>query len=224
MAVAVNTSGSQTATISTEHDLATITVPDVFQPVIDLANLASGATPDIVEVSAYGKARSSDSERLIKRWRNGADQVNDLWRLPPIISPHHLRTTLKQIQGTGRAFPWAIYETGTAPSVDSSGSQTATISTEHTLATITGANVLELNVDVAAMVGGTTPDVLLLRVYGKARSSDTERIEAERLIVGAQSEALVKLFALVSPHHCKVTLTQLQGTGRAFPWAVYKVQ
>lgn len=224
MPVAVNASGSQTATISTEHDLATITAADVFQPVIDLANLASGATPDILEVAAYGKARSSDTERLIKKWRTGADQVDDLWRLPPIISPHHLRVTLKQIQGTGRAFPWAIYETGVAPSVDSSGSQTATISTEHTLATITGANVLELNVDVSALAGGATPDLLLLRMYGKARSSDTERLELERRIIGAQSEALVKLLAVVSPHHCKLTLTQTQGTGRAFPWAAYKVQ
>jgi hypothetical protein len=224
MAVAVNSSGSQTATIGTEHDLATITAADVFQPVIDIANLASGSTPDLLEIAAYGKARSSDTERLIKKWRTIGDQLDDLWRLPPIISPHSLRVTLKQTQGTGRAFPWAIYETGTAPSVDSSGSQTATISTEHTLATITGANVLELNVDVAAMAGGATPDLLLLKMYGKARSSDTERLEMERRILGAQSETLVKLLAVVSPHYCRVTLTQTQGTGRAYPWAAYKVQ
>jgi hypothetical protein len=224
MAVAVNSSGSQTATIGTEHDLATITAADVFQPVIDVANMQGLITPDLLEVAAYGKARSSDTERLIAKWRTIGDPPTDLWRLPPIISPHYLRLTLKQTQGSSRAFPWAIYETGTTPSVDSSGSQTATISTEHTLATITGANVLELNVDVAAMAGGATPDLLLLRMYGKARSSDTERLEMERRIIGAQSDTLVKLLAVVSPHHCKLTLTQTQGTGRAYPWAAYKVQ
>lgn len=111
-----------------------------------------------------------------------------------------------------------------ALSVNTSGSQTATIGTEHVLATVTSANVLELNVDVAAMTGGATPDVLELRVYGKARTSDTERLIKTYSLVGVQSETLVKCLPDISPHHAKFTLKQTAGTGRAYPWAIYAVQ
>lgn len=109
-----------------------------------------------------------------------------------------------------------------AAAVKTSGSQTATITTEHTLATVTDAGTYELNVDVSAMVGGTTPDIVVIREYGKARSSDTERLIKAYTLVGAQTETLIKTVPRISPHHFKVTLTQTQGTGRAFPWAVYE--
>ncbi len=110
MTVSVKTSGSQTATISTEHDLATISSdPGVYQLVVDLANLADGTTPDIVELRTYGKARSSDTERLMEVWSFVGAQGKPLFRSNPEINPHYNRYTLKQTQGTGRAFPWAIY-------------------------------------------------------------------------------------------------------------------
>ncbi len=109
MTIAVKTSGSQTATISTEHDLATITDAGVYSLFVDLANLAAG---DVVELRIYGKARSSDTERLVHRGTYGPTPVGaPLVYSVPIISPHHLRATLKQSAGTGRAFPWAIYTT-----------------------------------------------------------------------------------------------------------------
>ena len=111
-----------------------------------------------------------------------------------------------------------------ALSVTDSGSQTATVTTEHTLSTQTGANVFQLAVDVNAMVGGTTPDILEIREYGKARSSDTERLMKVYSLVGVQSQALFQTVPRISPHHIKYTLKQTQGTGRAFPWAVYQVQ
>ena len=49
MVVAVNTSGSQTATINTEHTLATITTANVFTLAVDVANMVGGTTPDILE-------------------------------------------------------------------------------------------------------------------------------------------------------------------------------
>lgn len=111
-----------------------------------------------------------------------------------------------------------------ALSVNTSGSQTAVISTEHDLATITSANVFELNVDLVNMVGGTTPDILELREYGKARTGDTERLLKTYTIVGGQTEILFKSVPRISPHHVRYTLKQTQGTGRAFPWAIYQVQ
>lgn len=110
-----------------------------------------------------------------------------------------------------------------AVSVKTSGSQTATLTTEHTLATITDAGVYQLAVDVNAMVGGATPDILELRCYGKARSGDTERLEAVWTLAGAQALKLWRGLPLISPHHLKITLTQTQGSGgRTFPWAVYQ--
>jgi len=110
--VQVNTSGSQTATITTEHTLATVTDARVLQLVVDVNAMTNGATPDLLELRWYGKARSSDTERLIKVWSLIGAQSEALWISPPLISPHHAKFTLKQTQGTGRAFPWAIYEPG----------------------------------------------------------------------------------------------------------------
>jgi hypothetical protein len=111
-----------------------------------------------------------------------------------------------------------------ALSVESSGSQTATISTEHTLATITAANVFNLALDVANMTGGTSFDILIVREYGKARSSDSERLLGEYTLAGVQGQALFETVPRVSPHYLKYTIQQTQGTGRAFPWAVYQAQ
>lgn len=111
MTVSVNTSGSQTATISTEHTLATITTAGIYQLMTDLGNLAAG---DIVELRAYGKARSGDTERLM--WGPVSyGPIVPLQLLPPspaIVTAVSLKFTLKQVAGTGRAFPWAVYSTG----------------------------------------------------------------------------------------------------------------
>lgn len=107
MTVAVHTSGSQTATISTEHDLVTTTDAAVFQLAVDMANLAAG---DVVELRIYGKARSGDTERMLFRGTYGPIPLAaPLVVSTPVVSPHHLRATLKQTDGTGRAFPWALY-------------------------------------------------------------------------------------------------------------------
>lgn len=107
-----------------------------------------------------------------------------------------------------------------AVSVNTSGSQTATISTEHTLATVTTAGIFQLYVDVAALVAG---DIVELRCYGKARSTDTERLLYGPISIGpiVPGQLLVPSPAVVSPHSCKFTLKQTAGTGRSFPWAVY---
>ena len=105
----VNTSGSQTATISTEHTLATLATGGVFVLAVDISAL-TGA--DVVELRVYGKARSSDTERLVHRgtYGPGGPVALPLVMSVPIVSPHHFKATLKQTAGTGRSFPWAIYE------------------------------------------------------------------------------------------------------------------
>jgi hypothetical protein len=108
MTVSVKTSNAQTATISTEHTLATVTDPAVYQLAVDLSALVAG---DVVELRVYGKARTGDTERVVYRSTYGPVAPSaPLVLSPPIVSPHHLKATLKQIAGTGRSFPWAIYE------------------------------------------------------------------------------------------------------------------
>lgn len=103
--------------------------------------------------------------------------------------------------------------------VQDSGSQTATLTSEHTLATVTAAGTYQLVVDVANLAAGET---LWLRIYGKARSSDTERLLYSHRVKGETLvELLIASLAVVSPHHSKFTLRQDGGTGRAFPWAIY---
>ena len=105
---AVNTSGSQTATISTEHTLATIATDGVFVLSVDISAMVAG---DLLELKIYGKARTGDTERLLHRGSYGPIAVaTPLVQSVPIISPHHFKATLTQTAGTGRAFPWAIYE------------------------------------------------------------------------------------------------------------------
>lgn len=110
MAVSVNTSGSQTCVISTEHTLATITAAGVYQIALDLANLADGTTPDILTCKIYGKARSSDTERLMEAYEFIGSIARALWLSIPVVSPHHYKVTITQSQGTGRAIPWAVYQ------------------------------------------------------------------------------------------------------------------
>lgn len=105
-------------------------------------------------------------------------------------------------------------------SVKDSGSQTAVIDTEHTLATVTDAGTYQLVVDTNAMV---LDDVLELRIYGKARTGDTEREIFAATFADVQAQKLKTSIPVVSPHHAKFTLKQTNGTGRAFPWAVYEL-
>jgi hypothetical protein len=111
MTVSVNTSGSQTATIGTDHSLATISSAGTYQFVVDTANMVGGTTPDILQLSVYTKTRSTDTERLLfQHFLIGAQNINE-WPSPPFgAASADYTVKLKQIQGTGRAFPWAVYQ------------------------------------------------------------------------------------------------------------------
>jgi hypothetical protein len=112
VAVSVNTSGSQAATLTTEHDLATVTTAGVYVLAVDCNAMTNGTTPDVLELTIYGKARSSDSVRRVAVYTLiGQQSVGVLFLTVPYISPHFFKVTLKQTTGTGRTFPWAIYST-----------------------------------------------------------------------------------------------------------------
>jgi hypothetical protein len=102
------------------------------------------------------------------------------------------------------------------------GTQTATITTEHVLggAAITTPGTYQLVVDLNAMLGGSSPDILELRVYSKALSGGTERVADVHAFTGAQtSSPLFVSKPYMCPAYIKFTLKQTAGTGRSFPWS-----
>jgi hypothetical protein len=99
-----------------------------------------------------------------------------------------------------------------------SGSQTAVISTEHTLGTaITTAGVFVLVVDTANMVNG---DVLELRLYTKYASGGTERQAYFASFSNVQGSPNLYSVPVPSDTSFKATLKQTAGTGRVFPWNI----
>ena len=108
MAITQESSGSQTATVTTEHTLATITTQKSFVAYIDCNALAAG---EYVELKVKRDVRSSDSTRTmhtrIVSWLEAL--VTPIIKLPvDSAGGGEYVVTLKQLNGTGRAFPWAI--------------------------------------------------------------------------------------------------------------------
>lgn len=94
------------------------------------------------------------------------------------------------------------------------GSLTSSAS-EQDLSTQTSANVWVLAVDTANMAGG---DEMLLRIYGKARTGDTERLIYQGRFIHVQSDPLKLSPPIATPHHFRATLQRIAGTDRAYPW------
>lgn len=103
------------------------------------------------------------------------------------------------------------------PSNNSEGSQTAVISTEHTLATITAAGNYILKVDTSAMTLG---DKLVLRVKSKVRSTGTTRLEYSGTYAHVQGAPIKVSIPDSAVNELVCTLEQTAGTGRSFDWAV----
>lgn len=110
MTVSENTGGTQTATLDTEHTLATITSAGTYQLLVDLDNLANDET---VELRIYVKERAGSSSKVMFMRTYRHDQGTDgvIAISPPIPAPFEFKATLKQITpGTGRQFEWSIYQ------------------------------------------------------------------------------------------------------------------
>lgn len=97
------------------------------------------------------------------------------------------------------------------------GSQTAVISTEHTLATVTADGTYVLYVDTNNMVNG---DEVELRVKYKVRSTGTTREMQVAYYAHAQGQPVKASIPVASINECVFTLKQTAGTGRVFPWEI----
>ena len=117
MGISVKSSGSQTATLDTEHTLLATTDPGVYVLSVDVSALAvntasSQGHPEIVELRVKKKVRTGDTIRQVYfATLLGGALVNPIIESPPISAPFGATFTLKQItttSGTGRAFPWSV--------------------------------------------------------------------------------------------------------------------
>lgn len=109
MAASEKTGGTQTATVTTLHTLATVTDAGTYALSVDVSVLVGGATPDILELTLEKKVRSTSTAKKIHTWTIGPGvQSDSVWESPPFICPHGITAKLKQVQGTSRNFEWAI--------------------------------------------------------------------------------------------------------------------
>lgn len=107
MALSESVGGTQSATVGTEHTLATIVAAGYYHFGVDLSNMANG---DTVELRAYVKLRSSSSSIILfERVYKHAQGAEKIVISPPIPAPFELKVTLKQTTGAGRSFQWSVY-------------------------------------------------------------------------------------------------------------------
>jgi len=118
MAVTAQASGTQTAVIGTEHQLADTNVSGVFTFVVDRDAMVDG---DILELRIYEMVLTSGTSRLLYFMAYyGAPPGKGTASLtfPSIVTSEAvsneltdataLRFSLKQTFGTGRAYPWKV--------------------------------------------------------------------------------------------------------------------
>jgi len=105
MSWAVDSSGTQTASIGTEHSLATPTTVATYVLSVDMVNLALG---DLVEIRCYDMVDGSNyREMWMKSYQHGQGTASAKV-FPPMAVTTQAKFTLKQTAGTGRAFPWSV--------------------------------------------------------------------------------------------------------------------
>lgn len=111
MAVTAQSTGTQTATISTEHTLLDVAIAGTFTLHVDKINMAAG---DTLELRIYQIVLTGGTRRVAyKQLYYGAQNADDMIAVSVPISNEltdagSLRFTLKQTAGTGRAFPWKV--------------------------------------------------------------------------------------------------------------------
>ena len=111
MAVTEEAGATQTATVTTEHVLTTITAEGVFQLIVDLDEMVAG---DELELRMDLEVRAGGTAKTLFFGTYAHDQGLDavVAMSPPVgkVANTDLICTLKQTAGTSRDFIWAVYE------------------------------------------------------------------------------------------------------------------
>lgn len=115
MAVTAQGSGTQVATVTTEHTLLDVAVNGVFQLVVDCVNMVAG---DAVELRVYQIVLTGGTRRVaMYQSFFDAQPADDVAKIAVPISNEltdagSLRFSLKQTLGTSRSFPWKVLKLG----------------------------------------------------------------------------------------------------------------
>ncbi len=116
MTVTAEATGTQSASVGTEHTLSTQTGAKVFQLIVDIHNMVAG---DTLELRAYMKVLTGGSAYLAYQAYYAGDpgdgattgssaQGEVVVISPPVASAYSVAFTLKQTAGTSRNFDWAV--------------------------------------------------------------------------------------------------------------------
>jgi hypothetical protein len=111
MAVVAYASGTQTASVGTEHFLSSPNEAGTYTLHVDTVNMANG---DVLELRIYQMILSGGVARVAYYGRfEGAQPTDDLIKISVPISndlaeTNALRFSLRQPSGTGRNYPWKV--------------------------------------------------------------------------------------------------------------------
>lgn len=106
-------SGTQSATVTTEHFLSSPNVAGAFQLKVDCVNMVAG---DVLELRVYRIVLTGGTTRICYLARYaGAQAADDLIKDSPMIAnnltdTNSLRFSLKQTFGTSRNYPWGLMQ------------------------------------------------------------------------------------------------------------------
>lgn len=101
----IKATGSQTAVISTKHQIYTTTAIGTYVLAVDTTNMALG---DVLELYADIGVYSGDAH-VQAYYVTYAHNQADLGKLSvPVVGPYGVTFHLKQTAGTGRAFKWSV--------------------------------------------------------------------------------------------------------------------
>lgn len=113
MTVTAYASGTQTATVPTEHFVSSPNVAGTFTFHVDTVNMAAG---DVVEFRIYQMILTGGTARVAYAAKyEGAQPADDLIKISVPISndltdTNSLRFSLNQTKGASRNFPWKVLQ------------------------------------------------------------------------------------------------------------------
>lgn len=111
MGVTLEDSGTQTATLTTEHTLVDIDTAGVYTLHVDTVNMQAG---DILELVVYQIVLTGGTRHgvMFGRWEGAQHSKFQIKKSKPISNDltdsGSLRFTLKQTVGTGRDYDWKV--------------------------------------------------------------------------------------------------------------------
>jgi len=101
----VVSSGTQTATISTKHQLFTTGLANTYALMVDTSNMAIG---DVVELYVDVACKSAGTHRQAYLVVFAHVQADPAKLSVPVVAPYGATFHLKQSAGTGREFDWCV--------------------------------------------------------------------------------------------------------------------